>query len=70
MKTTFKLVDNEFSGAQMVEVYYEGKLRATISPDDSDKATASIRVVTTHLAQVEPHIGGIMDIYVFHFFTD
>ena len=44
----FKLVDHSIRrNVQMVEVYVNGRFRATITPDH-DKG--SIRVVSTHLA--------------------
>lgn len=66
--TEFKIKKHSERATEVVEVWYDGKFRATITPGDPDKP--AFRVLSTHIANMEKSIGGVIDIYQFNLFED
>jgi hypothetical protein len=66
--TEFKIKQHSYRSTPLIEVWYDGKFRATITPGDENQA--AMRVSTTHLRGVDKVVGSVVDIYQFNFFED
>lgn len=64
----FKLVKHSLRSTEIIEVWYKGKLRATITPGDEDHAVMS--VISKHVAKVDKAFGDVIDVIQITFFED
>jgi hypothetical protein len=67
--TEFKLKQHSIRAIPIVEVWYNGKFRATITPGDEDQP--SFRVTSSHIREVQRDVGDVLgDMFQFVFFED
>jgi hypothetical protein len=65
--TEFKIKKHSIRSTEILEVWFDGKLRATITPDDEDEA--GIRIVSAHICDVK-HDAGVIEMVQIKFFKD
>jgi hypothetical protein len=68
MLVEFKVVKHSLRSTEIIEVWYDGKLRATITPGDEN--TAVMRVISRHVANVEREFGAVLEVIQVTFFKD
>jgi hypothetical protein len=65
--TEFKIKQHSIRAIPIVEVWYDGKFRATITPGDDGEP--AMRVTSTHFREVQRLPGDVLDMF-FIFFKD
>jgi hypothetical protein len=68
MLTEFKLKQHSIRAVPIVEVWYDGKFKATITPGDVNEPV--FRVISNHIRSVEPYPSSTIDMYQFNLFPD